>query len=62
MKKSSTTIETFVNGEWIRTITALQDKAHLTYSSRAAAERALPFLPPGRRYRLSALGLPVTVH
>lgn len=58
----TTTIETFVNGEWIRTIAALQEKPHLTYSSHAAAERALHFLPPRRRYRLSALGLPVTVH
>jgi hypothetical protein len=59
---NTTTIETFVSGEWILTVAPAQTKPHLTYSSRAAAERALPFLPPRRRYRLSALGLPVTVH
>lgn len=32
-----------------------------TYVSYASAEAALHFCPPGKRYRLSNLGLPVTV-
>lgn len=58
----TTTIEMMVMGEWVQKIVAQQSKPHLTYSSRAAAEGALAFLPQGKRYRLSALGLPVTVH
>lgn len=60
--KTTWTVETMVRGEWIQKVAPAQTKPHLTYSSRTAAERALPFLPPGPRYRLEALGLPVTVH
>jgi hypothetical protein len=60
--KVTTTIETMVCGEWITKIAPEQTKPHLTYGTRTAAEQALRFCPPGKRYRLSSLGLPVTVH
>ena len=60
--KMTWTVETMVRGEWVKTVAPAQTKPHLTYSSYAAAERALPFLPHGPRYRLSSLGLPVTVY